>query len=332
MPTACLPSGWLLWSWLSVCGLLLSAAVILRLSGHHFAWERPLADIPALWLSGGLIVAGLVYVLLLPLIHRTERHDSAWVRPLLGLILVTGLAMRLTMLSAVPALEDDFYRYLWDGAVLAHGHNPYALAPQSARTDAAPDAIRSLAETGALVLDRVNHPALKTIYPPVAEAAFALAYWIEPWSLRAWRLVCLLGECASLALLLAILGLVGRSPLWVSLYWLNPLVVKELANSAHMEAIVMPFVLSAVLLLARNRPLAASASLGLAIGAKLWPVVLTSPTDVVPDRSKARAPAAAVRPCSSGAIPLRVSIMRSSHGTKDSAGPAEGMAPISRCV
>lgn len=219
------------------------------------------------------MLAGLVYVFLVPLIRWTDR-SGIQVGSILGLVLITGLAMRLIMIPSMPALEDDFYRYLWDGAVTAHGYNPYAIAPNAVRSPDAPAAIQRLAAEGALILERVNHPHLKTIYPPVAQGAFALAYWLEPWSLRAWRIVCLFGECATLALILMLLNAVGRSSLWAALYWLNPLIVKELMNTAHMEAIVMPFVLGAVSLLVLKRPILASVSLGLAIGAKLWPVML----------------------------------------------------------
>jgi len=267
-------SGRLLSAWIITCGALFAMSALLLAFGHYFAWERSLANIPSLWLAGGLVGAGVIYALLVPMITWTLPHVPPSRRTVLTLVVLTGLAMRLLLLASVPALEDDFYRYLWDGAVTANGHNPYAVAPSAARTDAAPLAIRNLAVEGALVLDRINHPNLKTIYPPVAQAAFALSYWIEPWSLRAWRLVCLAGECASLTVLLYLLGITGRSPLWVSLYWLNPLIVKELVNAAHMEAIVLPFVLGAIALAAVRRPVTATACLGLAIGAKLWPVML----------------------------------------------------------
>lgn len=265
---------WIWPAWLSLCGVLMAFAAALLVFGDHFDWQRSLRDLPTRQLAAGLVVAGLCYSALLPLIYWTTRAGASQQPGLIALVLLSGLAMRLILLPSVPALEDDFYRYLWDGAVTAAGLNPYAFAPASAAAGEVSPAVDQLARDGALVLDRVNHSELKTIYPPVAQAAFALAHWIEPWSLRSWRLVCLLGECASAALILGLLAAIGRSPLWLALYWLNPLVTKELINSAHMEAIVLPLVLATVLLLVRHRPLWATLMLGLAIGAKLWPIML----------------------------------------------------------
>ena len=79
---------------------------------------------------------------------------------------------------------------------------------------------------------------------------------------------------ATLALILALLRDTGRSPLWSALYWWNPLVLKELTNSAHMDAVVMPLVLLGLLMAARRRQIAAGLALVLAAGAKIWPVLL----------------------------------------------------------
>jgi alpha-1,6-mannosyltransferase len=115
---------------------------------------------------------------------------------------------------------------------------------------------------------------LKTIYPPTAQAAFAVSYLAKPWSLSAWRVVCLVGEIATFILMMKLLALVGRSLLWSALYWWNPLVIKELSNSAHMEAIAIPLVLAAIWLAAKNRNVAASGMISLAAGANLWPILL----------------------------------------------------------
>jgi hypothetical protein len=124
------------------------------------------------------------------------------------------------------------------------------------------------------VLERINHSDLRTIYPPVAQGVFALAHWIGPWKLTAWRGLILILDMVTIALLLALLRDLGRSPLWAALYWWNPIVLKELFNSAHMDAIIVPLILGALLLAIRKRPLAATACLTLAAGAKIWPLIL----------------------------------------------------------
>ncbi|KAB2847657.1 MAG: DUF2029 domain-containing protein, partial [Hyphomicrobiaceae bacterium] len=103
---------------------------------------------------------------------------------------------------------------------------------------------------------------------------FALAHVMRPWSLPAWRLVLLASDAATLWLILSLLAQAGRSPLWSALYWWHPVLLKEIYNSAHMEVVILPFVLLSLLFALRRRPLLATASLGLAVGAKVWPAVL----------------------------------------------------------
>ncbi len=261
-------------AWLGVLLALTGFALLLVDAGPQFDWLRQPTDRPALELAAGMAGAGLVYLLVLPLIRRSEQATPFYQCTILIIVLFAGLGLRLTMIPSTPALEDDFYRYLWDGGVTANGLNPYVMAPASSREPSAPEAIQALGSQAGPLLDRINYPDLKTIYPPVAQMAFAVSHWIEPWSLHAWRIVCLIGECTTLALLLVLLGQLGRSPLWAALYWLNPLIIKELMNSAHMEAVVLPLVMATLVLLVARRPLLAVGMLGLAIGAKLWPAVL----------------------------------------------------------
>ena len=254
-------------------GLMLAAAVFVAFRGR-FDYAFDLIDIPAVSLAVGLALAGLLVLPLPWLIWRSQDMAPDGARWLLLSITVVGLVVRSVLFVTEPALEDDYNRYLWDGGVTVHGLNPYALAPATALEQGEETAIGRLALSADVVMERINHPDLKTIYPPVTQAAFALAHILKPWSLGAWRLVCLVGEVATLALLLMLLADARRSPLWVSLYWWNPLIIKEMINSAHMEAILMPLVLAALLLAARKRMVPATVMLGLAAGAKLWPILL----------------------------------------------------------
>jgi len=262
-------------AWVVVGGILLGLAVALGAESAQFDWALNLIDIPARALAAGLVVAGLVFLIVLPLVRATVALDSDLQRRCLGLVIAMGLAMRLVMFATEPALEDDQQRYLWEGAVAAHGLSPYALSPDKAKSADRNTALGQLAETAGPVLDRVNHPNLKTIYPPVAIASFALAHWISPFSLTAWRGVLLSAECVTLLLLLALLRDIGRPALWSALYWWNPIPIKEIMNSGHMEGILVPLLLLATMLAVRRKPVASTAVLGLAVGVKIWPLLLT---------------------------------------------------------
>ena len=226
--------------------------------------------IDPIFLAVGLMMtAGLAYMALPAVLAR----QAPTVRSIVAMVLV-GLALRLVLLASVPILEIDYFRYLWDGGVLAAGLNPYAVAPAEVLAGTAPEAWQALGQAAGDTLEQINYPHLTTIYPSLAQGAFALAHWLEPWSLSALRLTLLGFELAGLALLLLLLRELGRSPLWAALYWWNPLVAKELINSAHMDALLVPVILGALLLAARGRGLWSSALLALAAGIKLWPALL----------------------------------------------------------
>lgn len=277
---------------------------------------------PRGWYVGLGIAAGVVWLGWAVVVWR--RRQSA--RGALLWIGLVGLAMRAALFAAPPILEDDYYRYLWDGAVTASGLNPYRFSPgevlglsqgsarepgQSAggRPDAAgrprpaasaasprwsdgalPDhrsltvAARpssadvdrwaGLAGEGEHVLQRVNHPHFRTVYPPTTQAAFTLAHWIDPWAVWPMRLVLLAFDSATALLLLALLGRLGLPRAWVLFYWCNPLLIAQTVGSVHMDVIAMAFIAAALLLTLRGSILFGAVALALAVGAKVWPLML----------------------------------------------------------
>lgn len=231
----------------------------------------------ASWLlvAFGLVAAAVYFVAVWAI------PKSSPTRRLLIWVIAVGAILRLAMFSTPPILDDDVYRYLWDGAVVANGFNPYAYAPNAFLDENAdtltPNRLRKLAgqaEKRQKIISRINFPELRSIYPPIAQAAFALAYWLDAWSVDAWRVVLLIFDIVNLCLLAAILRQVRRSPLWLVIYWWNPILIKEVFNSAHMEVVTLPFVLAAVLLSMRKNHVFATISLALAVGAKVWPIIL----------------------------------------------------------
>lgn len=223
--------------------------------------------------AAALMTGGLLFALILP------RKITASARSLLILVFVGGLAMRLLAFWGHPFLEDDFYRYLWDGALTANGFNPYEIAP---RTFLQPwlDELASVApyaplvDAGRTTLENVNHPWLTTIYPSTAQAFFALAYTVDPFSLAGWRAVLVLTDVIAFLLLLRLLQRLNIPLAWSALYWLNPLVIGMGVHAAHMDLLLAPFLIGFALLLTGRWYRLAAAVLALAAAIKIWPVLL----------------------------------------------------------
>jgi hypothetical protein len=260
-----------------------------------------------------LAVPALAGLLAIPALTRTTRSSLV----LMGAVLLTGLAMRVVWYGVPIEIDDDYFRYLWDGAVLAAGHDPYALPPLAAmRGTSAAAHLASLAERGAAILPRINFPELSTIYPGTSQLAFAVAAWFAPFDPDGLRAVFLLAELTALAILAVVFRETGHAPALAALFWLNPIVVWSSHGTIHSEALMPPLLLGAVLLLWRGRDVWAAVLLALAIGVKLWPVLLV-PLFALHVWRQARS---LVRPTVVGAVvvailvaPLALAAARNSH-------------------
>lgn len=250
-------------------------AGVLAVMSRDFSLDIEMTERPILAVVAVLVLANAAAAIFLPiLVLRCGGLTDEQTRRIVWLIVLCGLVARLTLFGSQPILENDYQRYLWDGGVTAQGSNPYEFSPASVLRDSTSGALAPMLENGAGTLERIGHKHLTSIYPPVAQATFAMAHFIAPWNLDAWRLVLLAGDLATLILLLRLLDIAGRSRLWVSLYWLNPLVLKEAFNSAHMEPILLPFVLGSLILAWQRRSTLAAAALALAAGIKVWPLII----------------------------------------------------------
>jgi len=108
---------------------------------------------------------------------------------------------------STPILEDDYYRYLCDGGVLANGFNPYRYSPRELIDDSAqniPADLLQLVKDADPIPKRINYLWLRTIYPALSAGAFALAHRIGPWNPNAWRLVLLTTDLVVLYLIYSI--------------------------------------------------------------------------------------------------------------------------------
>lgn len=225
------------------------------------------------------VLLGVVYLLSVRAFHRAQKSVN-----LILFSIVFGLAFRVILFFSTPVLEDDFYRYFWDGGVLAHGLNPYAYSPhdvldaekvsKKSGSPSAPLSLVRLASESSFVLERVNYKEVRTVYPVVAESMFAVSYAISPNNLFVWRMILLLFDVITLLLLMALLKEMRLPFSLFVIYWWNPLLVREIYNAAHLDVLAFPFVLGAVLFTLKKKPAFAALFLSLAVGVKIWPVVI----------------------------------------------------------
>jgi len=192
----------------------------------------------------------------------------------LMLALGVGLAMRLVYFASDPIREIDFLRYLWDAGAVQAGLNPFSVGPAEAIAGQAGADWSALVDRSGGVAQGISYGVLATIYPPVAQAAFWIAHQLDPWGLAGLRVVFLAAELGGLWLLVLLLKELGRSAGWIAIYWWNPLVAKEIINSIHMDALLLPALVGALLLAVRARPVVAALALAVAAGVKVWPLVL----------------------------------------------------------
>lgn len=258
------------WVWFLLGLFLFLTAGYLSWLSPEFAYGKPLIEKPTRWMVFPLLIAGIGYFLLLFLIPKSNFSSN-----LLFWILIIGLLSRLVLLHSVSMHEDDYFRYLWDGGLVANGISPYKYSPEEVQEmDPMPPRLKQLKLEATEILDRINHPDLRTIYPPTVQGVFAIAHKVNPWSLISLRLVLFLFDAMTLLLILLWLRHLSLSPLWCALYWWCPLILKEIYNAAHMDVILGVFVLGALLLSALGRKKGAVFVLALAVGTKLWPVLL----------------------------------------------------------
>ncbi len=267
---------------------------------RSFGQDTLAADRPTWMVLAALSVAFVIYWLAQVLVLRLPAS-----RPLVIGIIVSSCLFRAVLLPSTPIHEIDIYRYIWDGAVTAEGLNPYQFSPQQV-LDATgsndphePDLnhlvqIQNRSDSLAYSLGRIHYGDLPSPYPMVSQWVFALAAKLTPDAaapdvrLMIMKGLLVLFDVATLLLVVLLLHETGRHLGWSLAFGWCPLVLKEIANSGHLDSIAVFFTTLAVWLLVKtcrrmtdsSQPAKIGAAMGigvvlaLAIGAKLYPMVL----------------------------------------------------------
>jgi hypothetical protein len=278
---------------LAILGLL-SLGLYLGMTGisREFNWGegyalRPIPAYLALYFALFALYAGAVALVL----KHLDDNVSLWI------ILAFGLLFRAAIFPSNQIQEDDVYRYLWDGKVFAHGINPYEYPPKLAGTFKflqirEPEEFKRLYdERNARELEqlynlkwenpaalsfyeRVNHPDVPSIYPPLAQHVFRAVHWVRPDSILAMRSAFLLFDLGALVFIILTLEVLGKNRNLCLIYFWSPLIIKETFNSTHLDIIGIAFLCASLYFFVRTRFSAATFFLALSVLGKLYPIIL----------------------------------------------------------
>lgn len=217
-----------------------------------------------------MFVWGGSFLLYLPLclwVMKTKplKGYGYWLE--LGIILGGALLFRTMLLSLLPGLSGDVWRYLWDGRVITHGYNPYLYTPDD----------KIFLPLRNSVFTHADWRQLSSIYSPLAEFFFMFGYLIVPTNvlgIKTLFVLCDIGTCIALYVLLARNKLDSRR---MVLYAWCPLPIVEFAIQGHVDAVAVLFTILTIVCASgswRGARLWTGIFLGLAILSKIYPIIL----------------------------------------------------------
>ncbi len=177
-------------------------------------------------------------------------------------VLVFAVLFRLIGFFTYPVLEDDFFRFMWDGYQTALTGTPYDKAPSLFFGTDLPEAFED-------ILDNINYPYVATIYGPTSEWLFYLAHQISAGQAWPLKLILLLADLGIIALLARHIP----TPVLMLYAW-SPLVIKEFVISIHPDLLGAFFMSLAVFAYLKKRDILLGVFLALATGVKLFAIII----------------------------------------------------------
>lgn len=188
--------------------------------------------------------------------------------------LLAAFALRLLLLPVVPVLSDDFYRFVFDGQLVAHGLNPYVSLPVEAT-----EKLWGQQEPAywSQLLSNMNSLQYHSVYPPLHQLFFWISTWAGEhliWNIILLRLAILSFEGLNFLLLYKLIQLKNLPIKSLWLYAFNPLVILELTGNLHFEGIVLTGLLLGVYFWEKTKVYPSALGWSIASGLKLTPLVL----------------------------------------------------------
>lgn len=189
-------------------------------------------------------------------------------------ILILGIWLRLILLFSIPALSDDYFRFIWDGRLSAQGINPFLHSPSYYLEQGFP-----IAGVNLEIYPNLNSKEYFSIYPPVCQFIFWIGALISSNNVLVhvimMKIFFILIESGTIYFLYLLLKHLKKDIKILIWYALNPLIILELVGNLHFEAfMIFGLVGSLYFLLVKKNWVFSALLFAIAINAKLLPLML----------------------------------------------------------
>jgi alpha-1,6-mannosyltransferase len=202
----------------------------------------------------------LIFILVWLLLRRLEFKIR-----ILNLLIIFGIAYRISLLPLQPIASNDIYRYIWDGKVSANGINPFKYTPLDSAL---------LPLYSSLLPGKMNHPELQTIYPPYSQLMFFLSYEIFGENIYGIKFLLFISELITIFLLFLLLKKLKISLYNLALYVLCPLPIMQFMIDGHIDGTGFPLLLLFLFFYLTGRKIKSFIAIGFSIISKLISVII----------------------------------------------------------
>lgn len=209
---------------------------------------------------------GTLFAIYFYLLKILDNEDVQWV-------IYASLFIRFILLLSVPNLNNDIYRYIWDGNLQAIGFNPYTLSPK----DVMDGGLNHFKNAGNL-FHQVNSIRDLSAFAPLNEALFYISIKAslghQNMAIVFIKFMLFVAEVFSISALLNLLKHFNLPAKNIFIYALSPLAIIEISGNAHTEAIIICMMLLAFQYHINNKHFRAILFYALSIASGLFPLFL----------------------------------------------------------
>ena len=123
-------------------------------------------------------------------------------------------------------------------------------------------------------MERINHPDVPTIYPPLAQYVFRLSQQIKSDNLFTLRVIFLMFDLLGMTFIVLTLRALNLNQNFSLVYFWSPLIIKETYNSTHLDIIGISCLCVSIYFLIRKHMMGSIFFLALSVLGKFYSLVL----------------------------------------------------------